>query len=527
MMNTPVPQLLLEINSPDIWHWPFFLEMARVARKYHFQGIVINQQSLLAQLASPSPRCRPADIINLSLARDHALRHLQKIGEYCERHHLQLWLQGEATPDSPSLKMKFPEFFLADNDLSAFIAWFFFESIPQILAVLPTVRGLRLSLATPDIADVDWQASLMALYRGVRAAGRQLVLRDYRDTTWPRHMLRDALGGLPGDVRASLKATELDYRPGFAGNPNLLNLPTNHKWLELDLWGLDYGWSLLPCYLLEEFRQRLLWLSQYPGCYPEAITVRIDWEWLPGLPLSASVNALNLYGLSGVVQDLSLSPEHMVHQWLQHQAASPLPGAELGALSDILTTSYEWSCKTPNLLGRVLQCRSQLPLNLEHALSLLHMDTRNANWAQSFQPLLPGDDTALGLQQCELISLENERITFLAERMHSRALRLLPGCGLQEPARACITGSMARAQKYSQLYTVFKHALMLKLRLRKYGQNQPDIQALFRRALGDFRQCNQSLETWFQHHGAEHPLAFASLLNTQQIAGLIYSLEHD
>ncbi len=527
MMNTPVPQLLLEINSPDIWHWPFFLEMARVAREYRFQGIVINQQSLLAQLASPSPRCRPADIINLSLSRDHALRHLQKIGEYCERHHLQLWLQGEATPDCPSLKMKFPEFFLADNDLSAFIAWFFSESIPQILAVLPAVRGLRLSLATPEIADADWQASLMALYRGVRAAGRQLVLRDYRDTTWPRHMLRDALAGLPGDVRASLKATELDYRPGFAGNPNLLNLPTNHKWLELDLWGLDYGWSLLPCYLLEEFRQRLLWLSQYPGCYPEAITVRIDWEWLPGLPLSASVNALNLYGLSGVVQDLSLSPEHMVHQWLQHQAASPLPGAELGALSDILTTSYEWSCKTPNLLGRVLQCRSQLPLNLEHALSLLHMDTRNANWAQSFQPLLPGDDTALGLQQCELISLENERITFLAERMHSRALRLLPGCGLQEPARACITGSMARAQKYSQLYTVFKYALMLKLRLRKYGQNQPDIQALFRRALGDFRQCNQSLETWFQHHGAEHPLAFASLLNTQQIAGLIYSLEHD
>lgn len=527
MMNTAVPQLLLEINSPDIWHWPFFLEMAQVAREYRFQGIVINQQTLLAQLAAPSPRCRPTDIINLSLSRDHALRHLQKIGEYCERHHLQLWLQGEATPDSPSLKMKFPEFFLADNDTSAFIAWFFSESIPQILSVLPAVRGLRLSLATPDIPDADWQASLKALYRGVRATGRQLVLRDYRDTTWPRHMLRDALSGLPVDVRASLKATELAYRPGFAGNPNLLSLPTGHNWLELDLWGLDYGWSLLPCYLLEEFRQRLLWLSQHPGCYPETITVRINWEWLPELQLSASVNALNLYGLAHLIQDLSAPTEHIVHQWLQHQAESVLPGPELEALSNILTTSYEWSCKTPNLLGRVLQCRSQLPLNLEHALALLHLDTRNANWAQSFQPLLPGDDTALGQQQCELIGLENERITFLAERMYSRALRLLTDSALPEPARLRFAGSMVRAQKYSQLFTAFKHALVLKLRLRKYGQNQPDVQALFRQALGDFRLCNQSLETWLQRHGAQHPLAFASLLNTQQISGLIHSLEHD
>ncbi|ASG62774.1 hypothetical protein CEW81_04180 [Kluyvera genomosp. 3] len=63
------------------------------------------------------------------------------MGDYCQKHHLQLWLQGEATPDSQELKAKFPEFFLSENNHDAFIQHFFQHTIPHILAALPAVRA--------------------------------------------------------------------------------------------------------------------------------------------------------------------------------------------------------------------------------------------------------------------------------------------------------------------------------------------------------------------------------------------------
>ncbi|HGF0768119.1 TPA: hypothetical protein ACF7ZB_000386 [Kluyvera georgiana] len=524
-MTATTPLLFMEINSPDIWRWSFVEYTVGQALRYEFQGIVIHQQSLLARLAPPSRCCKGSELINLTLAQEHAIIYLRRVGDYCQKHHLQLWLQGEATPDSQELKAKFPEFFLSENNHDAFIQHFFQHTIPHILAALPTVRGLRLSLSTPDISNEHWKTSLKTLYQGIRQLGRLLILRDYQDKTWPRQMLRTALETLPDDVRASIKATELDYRPGFASNPNLLNIQSNRKWLELDLWGLEYGWTLLPCYLLEEIQQRLAWLNQHSGGAPEAITVRIDWEWMPDLTLNGSQNELNLFGLAPLIHEPEVNPRHIVHRWLQQQAPTA-PQHTLNALGDIVIASHEWSCKTPTLLGRVLQCHSRPPTDLEHTLHLLHLDTRGANWTQSFQPLMPSDDRELGVQQCQLIELENQRSRFLADYLYSRSLKLLPDSGLAEPTRRAIADGAIRALKYTHIYSAFTQALSLKLWLRKYGE-QADIRMQLASALRDFRQQNNELEAWFSQHGDAHPSAFATLLNPQRIATLIASLDND
>lgn len=526
---TATPYLLLEINSPEIWHWSFFVKKVQTAQQYGFQGIIINQQSLFARLASFSPQCRTTEHINLTLARESAIFYLRRVGEYCVQHHLQLWLQGEATPDSQELKAKFPEFFYSEspqNDKSDFIQHFFQFSLPQILSDLPDVRGLRLSLSTSDISDERWKSSLQTLYQGIRLLGRQLVLRDYQDKTWPRHMLRDTLEALPSDVRASIKATELDYRPGFANNLNLLNIQGRRKWLELDLWGLEYGWTLLPCYLLEEIQQRLLWLSQYPDCYPEAISVRIDWEWLPDLALSDSLNELNLFGLSHLILNAKCSPRQIVEQWLQQHATVSLRPESSTAISDIIIASHEWSCKTPNLLGRIIQCHSQLPVDFEHALHLLHLDTRSANWAQSFQPLMPADDPELGEQQYQLIQLESQRSHYLANYMHSRSLKLLPESSLDEEIQQTISASATRALKYTHIYNAFTQAFTLKLFMRKYGKKS-DTHSQFIAALHDFNQQNNALKDWLNQNSAQHPCGFETLLNPERISRLIASLKHD
>lgn len=85
-----------------------------------------------------------------------------------------------------------------------------------------------------------------------------------------------ALDVLPNDVRASVKATELNYRHGFANNPTLTRLSGSRKWVEFDLWGIECGWTLLPCCLLDELQERLHWASQTLGDELEAITARLS-----------------------------------------------------------------------------------------------------------------------------------------------------------------------------------------------------------------------------------------------------------
>ncbi|TCV98708.1 hypothetical protein [Biostraticola tofi] len=525
-MNSRQPLFLLEINTPHIADWSFFQNLTTFIKKYHFQGIIIHQQNLLAQLARASPRCRPSDITNLNLSRENTLLLLKKISDYCDEHNLQLWLQGEATPDCTEIRKKFPEFFLNDSNKADFIYYFFQHSIADILERLPSVRGLRLSLSTEDVGARQWTEALAILYRNIRRLGRQLILRDYQDKTWPRQMLRTTLEALPADVRASVKTTELDYRPGFATNPNLLNITGNKKWLEIDLWGLDYGWTLLPCYLLDEFQQRLQWLNHEPDSAPEAITVRIDWEWLPQLSLRDSINEVNLYGLSRLIHEPDISPRQLLLDWLHLNGNGQLTHRTAQQIGDVIAASYEWSCITPNLLGRVLQSRSQPPANIEHALRLLHLDTRSANWTQSFQPLMPSDDPALGRQQCQLIELENQRSRFLADYMSTRSVKLLSSSGLTEQIIQNIGGSIIRAQKYTIIYYDFIQALTLKLLLRKYGQ-QHDTQLQLDEALALFAKHNHQLREWYATEGGHHPYSFQTLLNPERISELITSLHND
>lgn len=527
-MMSAAPLLLLEVNTAKIWDWPCFLRIAALLKAHSFNGLIIHQQTLLADLVAPSPGCRAGDIRPLIHRRDNALLYLQKIGRYCDEQHLQLWLQGEAVPECSELKAKFPEFFLADtrSDDARFTDWLFGQAIPDLLQALPSVRGLRLSLSSSEMSDNAWTGTLHQLYQSVRRQGRQLVLRDYRDKTWPRHMLKTALDALPADVCASIKATELDYRPGFANNPNLTTLAGYRKWLEFDLWGIEYGWTLLPCYLLEEFHQRLQWIGGLDDAPPEAITLRLNWEWIPDLELTESLNEINLFGLARLVRDPHSTPDLLAKVWLQKQSTQPLPLTVVTQFSNLLAASYEWSCKTPTLLGRVLQSHSQPPWNLQQALHLLHLDTRSANWVQAFQPLMPADDPDLGAQQFQLIELERQQTLFLAGHMQTLAQQLQAHSFLCPMLTQRIIDGTTRALWYTRVFSAVTRSIVLRIWLRKYGA-QPGIQQQLTDALQALRHLSRELDAWFATDGQHHPYIFQTLLNPVRLLELARSLEED
>ncbi|CAK8737527.1 hypothetical protein SODG_001250 [Sodalis praecaptivus] len=48
-----MPQRLLEVNTPLIWHWPHVLSLLETLQRYRFTGLIIHQQTILALLAPP------------------------------------------------------------------------------------------------------------------------------------------------------------------------------------------------------------------------------------------------------------------------------------------------------------------------------------------------------------------------------------------------------------------------------------------------------------------------------------------
>lgn len=224
-------------------------------KRDRFNGLVIHQQDLLALLVLPSPYCLHGRE-NLLRERQERLLYLQRLYRYCNKSGIGVWLQGEALPHGGKLQEKFPEYALIENSQADELFWknFYQQALVETLQQLPGIDGVIVNLPRHQAYRANWSSTLPFLYQTLRSLGKKMVLRDYMDDAAAPWQLINALQVLPKDVRVSLKAVPQGYRPGFANNPLLTHLEGRIKWVEFDMWGLEYGWTLLPCYLLEEIQ---------------------------------------------------------------------------------------------------------------------------------------------------------------------------------------------------------------------------------------------------------------------------------
>ncbi|NDL64013.1 hypothetical protein [Acerihabitans arboris] len=517
-----MPQCLLEVNSPLIWHWSHFLEMAAVMEKYRFTGLVIHQQNILALLAQPSPHYQGADKANLQHEWEGALLYLQRLSAWCRARRLTVWLQGEAFPQDGRIEHKFPELSLADDAGRGekFLYYFYTDVVSASLAQLPLIDGIILSLQTPAFNETQWHAPLLSLYRQLRRQNKKLALRDYTDDSWPRRQLHQTLARLPGDVRASLKATAVDYRPGFANNPAIGAFDRRRMWIDIDLWGIDYGWTLLPCLLIDEIQGRLGWVQTVIGERLEAISVRISWEWINNGPLLDSVNESNLYGLARMVNDAQpAAAVTLLDDWLEAKGARPVDGRQRQMLRQLFFTSYDWMCKAPYLLGRVMHCHSQIPQDINDAWRLLNSGADGAHWRASFQPLFPADDRDTGLAQRELIRLERQQVEFLARHLRHMAQQLEHGGALPAGMGANLAAAWERAEWYSRMFGHVRQLLELHGFIDKYGDS-PSLRAELATAIAAAGQCADKIDRWLDDSADDHPLYLRMMMNPARLHAL-------
>ncbi|PWC20842.1 hypothetical protein DDT52_09050 [Brenneria roseae subsp. roseae] len=525
-MSFHPPLRLLEVNTPLIWHWPHFLEIMAVIDKYHFNGLIIHQQNMLALLARPSLFSKGPGIENLNHERESTLSYLQRISDYCQSKNIQLWIQGEAFPNDAKIKQKFPEFFLHESSSggSQFLNRFYSEILDEVIAALPDISGMILSLQIPEFHTEQWKDAMKTLHRCLRRRGKKLVLRDYTDDSWPRRQLQTTLNSLPNDVRVSLKATALGYRPGFANNPDLADFKGYKKWVEFDLWGIDYGWTLLPCMLVDEIQGRLSWAHAVAGDELEAVSARISWEWLSNSSLLESINEVNLFGLSQIAcqSGENLHASAIFHRWLMTNGVDIRNRVRLETVQTLFFSSYDWMCKTPYFLGRLLHHHSQIPLGFEHAMQLLHAETRSANWAQSFQPLFPVDDPGFGESQRQLITLECQQMLFFAQHLRQSAREIQQTRLLPEALSARLSASWEYAWRYTGLFNQTKQLIADRLYIENYGPTASRRNSQLQQ-IGEALRFASELQNWLLQHRHAHPHFLTMLMTPERLNKLAES----
>lgn len=510
-----IPHQLMELNSTFIWHWPWFVQGVQSAKQHGFTGIILHQQELLSILATPSPLSQKLNVENLIHQQNYALLYLKRVDRYLADNNLSFWLQGEAAPTDDIIKRKFPEMAFDEKSAPDFWPQFYAAIMHPLLQALPHLSGLILSLTTPAFQTSGWQRSLHSVWSLLRGQGKKLVLRDFIDDSWPRQQLSSILATLPGDVRASIKATELDYHPGFANHPNIATLPGHNKWIEFDLFGTGYGWTALPCYLADEISGRLSWALSVAENEVEAITSRVSWQWLPDSRVMDSVNAINLLGLSAANR-LQEGVPSTFERWADQQQLRFRSAQDKQRLAALLHTSYDWLCKTPNLLGRRMHYQSQIPESLAQAQQLLHMDTRSANWMQAYQPLMPTDDPALGNEQRELIALEKETACFLATNAVQSLRELMPRITCPNDTLEQLLAAWRSAEVYSQMFSRVAASVTLLTWHDHYG-SETSTSTLAEQQNTLLRYAD-TLDRWLQTPPAGSPLFLSMLLNPERLS---------
>lgn len=492
-----------------------------------FNGLVINQQNLLSLLVSPSIYCQHGRE-NLLRERQEHLLYLQRLCRYCRASGISVWLQGEALPRDGKIQEKYPEYALIENSSADEVFWknFYQQDLFEALQQLSGIDGIIVNLPRHQPYKASWVTTIPYLYQTLRSLGKKMVLRDYMEDEAASWQLVNALQVLPPDVRVSIKAVAHGYRPGFVNNPLLTQLEGRIKWIEFDMWGLEYGWTLLPCYLLEEIQGRLSWVESMAGEHLEAITGRLSWEWISNSSLINSVNSVNLHGLAMFGREIFMSEKQAFHCWLTDMLEHKVGVAELNTFHQLYTCSYEWMRKTPYILGHVLHHYSQVPESYAQAVKQLQLHLRHSD-DYTMSVLFPMGDPDTGREQYQQLLLEKQRAIFLAQDSRNRLHQIIHSIAMSEEKRDLFKRVWERVPYYTEMFNGVARCVAMKMMLDRYG-NQSGI-SLFEltKEINQLRLLAHRLSEWLDKEEQQQPHYLAMLFDPARLLSLAESLTAD
>lgn len=310
-----------------------------------------------------------------------------------------------------------------------------FQDLPGIAGIItaPGTGESRLAIssnrctceACRGSTPQGWYRKLiMAMHKPIRAAGRELVVRDFVFDKKAQTELAETIAGLPSDVIVSLKNTPHDYYPTFPDNPRLGDVGDHRQWVEFDTMGQYFGWGIGPAVITDDYRRRMETALRHGVV---GMILRTDWESLDGHSCFHTPNRLNLHAAAALALNADVGDREIHRSWLTETGMTE-PGAakdELDAAADwnvrLFANSWEIVSKSLFVNDCVFSDSSNYPISLDHAWWLAEEKNSLKDWD-------PSKENALETSE------DNIR-RILAEKDEAlRLVELQPGLARERPA---------------------------------------------------------------------------------------------
>jgi hypothetical protein len=266
-----------------------------------------------------------------------------------------------------------------------------FQDLPGVAGVVtaPGTGESRLSAAA-NRCDCElcrtttrgqWYGKLIgAMHAPIRAAGKQLAVRDFVFDRAAHEELAEAIELLPTDIIISLKNTPHDYYPTFPDNPRLGRVGQHRQWIEYDCMGQYYGWGIAPAIMLDDIARRL---SVAEAAGAEGVVFRTDWESLDGHSVFHTPNLVNLHAGAALSHDAGASRDGIWRSWLEEQdmlepGADPAPA--IAWLEAVLGGSWEITRRACYAQDCVFSDSTNYPVSLDHAFWLAEEKNSLRDW---------------------------------------------------------------------------------------------------------------------------------------------------
>lgn len=215
----------------------------------------------------------------------------------------------------------------------------------------------------------EWQKNIiMSIYKPLKEAGKQLVVRDFTYYADEQSGLRAGVLSLPDDIVVSIKNTPQDFYPTFPDNALIGNVGEHEQWIEYEVLGEYFGFGVVPCILIEDIRARMKYALARGA---EGFTARVDWEALPNFSAFDTANILNVYATAMLAKNPELPGSEIYRAYLnEYDLFADGPGTDEQAcierLMSILERTWSVMSKTPYIKDFLFSSNSKIPANIEH-----------------------------------------------------------------------------------------------------------------------------------------------------------------
>ncbi|WP_210497121.1 hypothetical protein [Microvirga antarctica] len=482
----------IEFHSSFVWNFDWIRQGLEFARRHDMTSLILHRNDIVDMVVYPgklfgaSERAqnifeRYRDIYPELYKYTPTRRsgpyqrrdYLRRVIDLAGRYGIDVWFQNKEL-SFPDILLELNPQLVKDGTLCPNdpFWWDFvdtkytelFQDFPEVAGIItaPGTGESRLAIssnrctceACMKSTPQSWYRNLiMAMHAPIRAAGRELVVRDFVFEKKTQTELAETIADLPEDIIVSLKNTPHDYYPTFPDNPRIGDVGNHRQWVEFDTMGQYFGWGIGPAIIIDDYRKRMATALRHGV---EGVILRTDWESLDGHSCFHTPNRLNLHAAAALAVDESVTDRAIHREWLTETGMTMLGANDLD-----VDAAADWSAR---LFGRswdivakslfvndcVFSDSSNYPVSLDHAWWLAEKKNSLKDWDPSkenaleitepnLRAILADKDEAVRLVELQPL-LARKRPAALTEAAHTDLV------GRMETFRLYVAGWRAAVQ---------------------------------------------------------------------------------